>query len=167
MPVCLLLCMKTNALKRVLGSKSKTLLIFLPRSRLDLTRSNSFLDLTLSNVAWLLRVFSWLGRLTSAQVMISQLVSSSPALGSVLTPWRREPASDSVSPSLSLPLPAHTLCVFLSPKINKNIKKKKKECNLILMFTMSGGLLLETTIQPRLESSLDCWSLDIYNLKSK
>ena len=44
-------------------------------------------------------------RLTSAQVMISRLVSSSPALGSVLTAWSREPASDSVSPSFSLPLP--------------------------------------------------------------
>ena len=38
---------------------------------------------------------------TSAQVMISQLVGSSPALGSVLTGQSLEPASDSVSPSLS------------------------------------------------------------------
>ena len=41
--------------------------------------------------------------LTSAQVMISQVVSSSPVLGSVLTAWSLEPASDSVSPSLSAP----------------------------------------------------------------
>ena len=40
---------------------------------------------------------------TSAQVMISQLVSSSPASGSVLTAQSLEPASDSVSPSLSAP----------------------------------------------------------------
>ena len=41
--------------------------------------------------------------LTSAQVMISQLVGSSPALGSVQTARSLEPASDSVSPSLSAP----------------------------------------------------------------
>ena len=40
---------------------------------------------------------------TSAQVMISQFVSSSPAPGSVLTAQSLEPASDSVSPSLSAP----------------------------------------------------------------
>ena len=42
-------------------------------------------------------------RLTSAQVMISQLVSLSPASGSALTPQNLEPALDSVSPSLSTP----------------------------------------------------------------
>ena len=42
-------------------------------------------------------------RPTSAGVMISQFVSSSPALGSVLTAQSLEPASDSVSPSLSDP----------------------------------------------------------------
>ena len=41
---------------------------------------------------------------TSAQVMISGSVSLSPMLGSVLTGQRLEPASDSVSPSLSLSL---------------------------------------------------------------
>ena len=41
--------------------------------------------------------------LTSAQVMFSQSVSSSPASGSVLTAQSLEPASDSVSPSLSAP----------------------------------------------------------------
>ena len=40
---------------------------------------------------------------TSAQVMISWLVSSSPASGSVLTAWSLEPASNSVSPALSTP----------------------------------------------------------------
>ena len=39
-------------------------------------------------------------RLTSAQVMISRSVSSSPASGSVLTAQSLEPVSDSVSPSL-------------------------------------------------------------------
>ena len=43
-------------------------------------------------------------RLTSAQVMISQLVSSSPVLGSALTAEILGPASDSVSgpPPLAL-----------------------------------------------------------------
>ena len=53
-------------------------------------------------------------RLTSAQIMISRFVGSSPMLGFVLTARILEPASDSVSPSLSAP----QLC--LSPKINKH-----------------------------------------------
>ena len=39
-------------------------------------------------------------RPTSAQVIISRSVSSSPASGSVLTAQSLEPVSDSVSPSL-------------------------------------------------------------------
>ena len=46
---------------------------------------------------------------TLAQVMISEFVSLSPTLGSVLTAQSLEPASDSLSPSLSAPLPAHVL----------------------------------------------------------
>ena len=42
-------------------------------------------------------------RPTSAQVMVSWFVSSSPTSGSVLTAQSLEPASDSVSPSLSAP----------------------------------------------------------------
>ena len=42
-------------------------------------------------------------RLTSAQVMISWFVSSSPASGSMLTARSLEPASDSGCPSLSAP----------------------------------------------------------------
>ena len=57
--------------------------------------------------------------------MISQFVGLSPALGSVLMAQSLEPASDSVSPSLSAPPP---LMLCLSPsKINKNIFKKFKE----------------------------------------
>ena len=56
-------------------------------------------------------------RLTSAQVMISQFRGLSPTLGSVLTAQSLDPASDSVSPSLSAP-PTFTLC--LSQKINKH-----------------------------------------------
>ena len=44
-------------------------------------------------------------RPTSAQVMTSRFVSSSPASGSVLTARSPEPASDSASPSLSAPAP--------------------------------------------------------------
>ena len=51
--------------------------------------------------------------------MISRYVSSSPALGSVLTAQSLEPVSDSVSPSLSAPPP---LARSLS-KINKHSKK--------------------------------------------
>ena len=45
---------------------------------------------------------------TLAQVMISQLVSSSPASGSVLTAQSLEPALDLASPSLSAPPPSLT-----------------------------------------------------------
>ena len=55
-------------------------------------------------------------RLTSAQVMITRFVGSSPMLGSVLTAWNLEPASDSASPSLSVP----PLLVLSLSKINKH-----------------------------------------------
>ena len=57
--------------------------------------------------------------LTSAQVMISWFVRSSHASGSVLMAWSLGPASDSVFPSLSLPLPCSrsvSLCLSI---INK------------------------------------------------
>ena len=56
-----------------------------------------------------------------AQVMISRLVGLSPAMGSVLTAQSLEPASDSVSPSLSAP-PLLMLCLSLK---NKHYKKYK------------------------------------------
>ena len=59
-------------------------------------------------------------RPTSAQVMISWFVGSSPASGSVLTAQSLETASDSVSSSLS----ALPLLVFCLSKMNK-LKKKK------------------------------------------
>ena len=55
-------------------------------------------------------------RLTSAQVMISQFVGSSPTSGSVLTAQSLEPASDSVSPSLC-PSPARALFYLSLSKI--------------------------------------------------
>ena len=64
-------------------------------------------------------------RLTWAQVMISQVVGSSPASGSVLTAQSLEPALDSVSPALSLPLPC--LCPISLPLSKINIKKLIKK----------------------------------------
>ena len=56
-------------------------------------------------------------RQTLARVTISWSVSSSPASGSVLTAQSLEPASDSVSPSLSVPpLLTHTLSLSLKNK---------------------------------------------------
>ena len=54
-------------------------------------------------------------RLTSARVMISQFVGLSSALGSGLIVQSLEPASDSVSPSLSGPSP-FALCLSLKNK---------------------------------------------------
>ena len=54
-------------------------------------------------------------RPTSAQVMVSRSVGSSPVMGSVLTVQSLEPASDSVSPSISAPPPL-MLCLSLSLK---------------------------------------------------
>ena len=63
---------------------------------------------------------------TSAQVMISQFVGLSPMSGSVLTAQSLEPASDSLSPSLSAPSQlTYSLSLSLSfslsvSKINKH-----------------------------------------------
>ena len=66
------------------------------------------------------RVAQLVKRPTSAQVMISRLLSSGPVSGSVLTAQSLEPVSDSVSPSLSAS-PPFTLCLSLSPsRINKH-----------------------------------------------
>ena len=67
---------------------------------------------SLSRGAW---VAQSVQRPTSAQVMISWSMSSSPASGSVLTAQSLEPVSDSVSPSLSDP-PLFMLCLSLSQK---------------------------------------------------
>ena len=58
----------------------------------------------------------------SAQVMISQFVGQSPESGSVLTARSLEPASDPVSPSLSLsapPLLIFSVSLFLSLSFNE------------------------------------------------
>ena len=56
---------------------------------------------------------------TLAQVMILRFVSSGPASGSVLTSRSLQPASNSVSPSLSLPLPCSYSASLCLSKINK------------------------------------------------
>ena len=60
-----------------------------------------------SGGAWVAQLVK---HLASAQVMISQFVSSSPALGFVLTAQNLQAASDSVSSSLSAPF-LLTLCL--------------------------------------------------------
>ena len=57
-------------------------------------------------------------RPTSAQVMISWPVSSSPASGSGLMAQSLEPASNSVSPSLSAPSQL-ALCLWLSLSLSE------------------------------------------------
>ena len=57
--------------------------------------------------------------LTSAQVMISWIIGSSPASGSVLTAQSLEPASDSVSLSLSLSAPPR-LALSVSLPLSQN-----------------------------------------------
>ena len=67
---------------------------------------------------------------TSAQVMISQSMSLSPVLGSVLTARRLESALDPVSPSLcSSPFGtvSLSLSLSLSLKNKKTLKKKNSE----------------------------------------
>ena len=63
--------------------------------------------------AWMAQLVK---HLTSAQVIISRFMSSSPTSGSVLTAQSLEPPWDSVSPSLSAP-PLLVLCLS---KMNKS-----------------------------------------------
>ena len=61
---------------------------------------------------------------TSAQVTSLWFIGLSPASGAVLTALTLEPASDAVSPSLSL---CSSPVTALSLKINKNVKLKNKK----------------------------------------
>ena len=83
-------------------------------------------------------------RPTSAQVMISRSVSSSPASDSVLTAQSLEPASDSVSPCLSTPSP-FALHLSLSLKNKWTLKKINKwnhtVCSLLWLVPFSIILL--------------------------
>ena len=60
-------------------------------------------------------------RLTSAQVMISWFMDSSPAWGSVLAAQSLEPASESVSPSVC-PSPACALSLSLRLSVSLSLK---------------------------------------------
>ena len=73
-------------------------------------------------------------RPTSAQVMISWFMGLSPTLGSTLTAQSLEPASDSVPPSLSLPLP-HWPSVSASQKqtLKKNFFFKENTSGMNYM----------------------------------
>ena len=94
----------------------------------DTGHSNIFLDRspetreTKANINYWWRGGGWVAqsveRRTSAQVMISWLLSLSPASGSVLTAQSLEPASDFVFPSLSAP-PLLMLCPSLSPSLSQ------------------------------------------------
>ena len=91
---------------------------------------------------------------TSAQVLISQFMSSSPASGSVLMAQSLEPASNSVSPSLSGPPPLRrALSLSLSLSLSKiNIKKNKNKIIVASLFdfilmsfrTILSGLVKST-----------------------
>ena len=77
----------------------------------------------------ILRITSWgtwvaqsVKRPTSALVMISGFMSLSPASSPVLTAQSLDPASDSVSGSLS-PSPTHA--VLSLSNLNKHLKNKK------------------------------------------
>ena len=110
-------------------------------------------------------------RPTSAQVMISQSVSSSPTSGSVLTARSLEPALDSVSPSLSAPPP---LALYFSlSKINKtwgswvaqSAKRRTSAQVMISQFMSSrpasGSVLTARSLEPALDSVSPSLSLSL------
>ena len=83
---------------------------------------------------------------TSAQVMISWFVSSSPSLGSLLAAHSLEPDSDSVSPSLSLPLPCSHSVFFCLSEMNKCKKKFFFNLKLSLMRLKRGSIQFKKAI---------------------
>ena len=91
--------------------------MFLISSRVSDPRETTevFCDLVSEVIFWVHLVAQLVKHPTWAQVMISQLVGSSPAPGSVLTSRSLEATLDSVSPSLSAP-PLLMLCLSLSQK---------------------------------------------------
>ena len=78
---------------------------------------NVLLKLHKNRGAW---VAQSVKRPTSAQVMISRFMGSSPASGSVLTAQSLDPASDSVPPSLSAPSSLRFYLSFCLSKLNKH-----------------------------------------------
>ena len=90
---------------------------------------------------------------TSVQVMVSWSMNLSPLSGSVLTAQTLEPDSDSVSPSVSAPLP---LMFCLSQKLNKHLKKFKSTdflalWNQRLQWENSSWVFLEFSMKIDLE----------------
>ena len=97
-------------------------------------------------------------RLTPAQVIISQSVSSSPMSGSVLSAQNLEPASDSVSPSLcfsplmsclSLPIKNKH---FRGPWVAQSVKQPTLAQVMISRSVssspMSGSVLTAQSLEP-------------------
>ena len=95
--------------------------------------------------AW---VAQWVRHPISAQVMISRFVSSSPALGSVLTAQSLEPASDSVSLSLSAPPPL-MLCLCL-----RNKQTLKKKLNIYALWARSLSQQVHSTVRERKQQEI-------------
>ena len=98
---------------------------------------------------------------TSAQVMISWFMSLSPELGSVLIAQSLEPASDCVSPSLSVP-PLLALCLYLSVSLFLSLKNKQniKKCFLhkiknknFLWFLLSEGKGIHFRFCPKIQQA--------------
>ena len=108
-------------ISQLVGSSPVVESPFSAQSLLQIPCPHLFLPLSLKNKHFLLkelnrgtRVAQSVKHLTSAQVVMSLLVGLSPTSGSVLTAQSLEPASDSMSRSLSLcPSP---LTLFLSQK---------------------------------------------------
>ena len=93
----------------------------------ELKKLNKKIQLTMGKGGtWLAQLFK---QLTSTQIMFSWFMGSSPALGSVLTAQSLEPASDSVSPSFSVPPhpspPPHFVSVSVSVSLKNNQSFKK------------------------------------------
>ena len=88
---------------------------------------------------------------TSAQVMISRFVGLRSASGTVLTAQSPQPASDSVSPSLSAP-PLLALCLCLSLK-NKQTLKKKKSWGTCVAQSVKRPTSAQVTISRSVSSS--------------
>ena len=124
---CVCVCEREREREREREKQKKTLLNYDYIYSMVIRLFRGYISLSISfGGAW---VAQWVKPLTSGQVMISQSVSSSPVSGSVLTAQNLEPASDSGSPSLSVPPPS------LSVK-NKRYKKRTHLGNLCFSKTL-------------------------------
>ena len=88
---------------------------------------------------------------TSAQVMISRFVGSSPASGSVLTAQSLEPALDSVFPSLSLcPSPACALSwgTWVAQSVERPTSAQVTIPRFVGSSPASGSVLTAQSLEP-------------------